>query len=158
MRLTHEIRLYLLGLVYPQIVNNEDDAPPDMPAYFFQERDKRIRIHRASHHLKVQPRPHAVGRASNHADDRAGDPPSRHLQDGCSAFRSPCSPDHGFVRERRFIGKPDTRTTFHPLFWMAGHSSCFHLRIAASLRLRYRVSGFWQLQPRARMMRQTYPG
>lgn len=155
--LPFQVFLHQFCLVHPKVINDKDELlPTETLLRILEESQEYCGIHGSCKHLKVHTRPLSQRRASYETDNRAGYPSSWHFENGCLAFWSPCFSHQWLVREGGLVGKPYASIRFEPFFWMAGHRSSFHRLMAASLRFRYRVSGFWLLQPIARRMRHAW--
>jgi len=95
---------------------------------------------------------------SQTTDDRKTLPIEGLLEDGGLSARGPGARPCRAGTQAAFVNKDDGTALLPGFFFMAGHSTRCHFRMAFSSRSTARRSGRWQLKPLAPSKRQTCPG
>lgn len=121
------------------------NVPPEMPEKF----DDLRAFNAPGMNLEVEPP------QCQTTDDRKALPVEGLLQDGCLSARSPGANPGGPGTQPAFVDKDESPPLLAGLFFKAGHSTRFHLRMAFSSRSSARRSGRWQLNPLAPSNRHT---
>ena len=135
-----------------QAVPNNDQPFWNMSAQVAQELDDLRPFDAAGKQLKVEVPDRQPG------DGREAFPVETVLQDRRLAFGRPGAHAMRAFAQSAFVDKDDGAAFLPGLFFNAGQRFFFQCAMADSSRWMARPTGRWQLHPKARKMRQTWPG
>ena len=144
--------------VHTGAIQHQEELAPQVPSQRGEEVDHLLRADVLSIHLEIEPGSATHGRERNPRDHRqAVVPVPTGVHRGLSP-RRPGAAHHWLEHEPALVYQDDGPAVGAGLCLTSGHRSSHQRATASSSRSRARRSGFWQLHPIRRRIRQTCDG